>query len=83
MMDGFKDLLDSDQKITEESIFGNTASQFREMISWLKERQVFEIFAKLTGTWNDSKEFFKGKGKDDDTLSTVCIEIKIILQVLL
>src|SRR6056297_1025546 len=63
MMNNFRNMVNADEKIAEESIFGNSSSQFRDMLSWLKERQAFEIFGKITGTWKDTGEFFKGKGK--------------------
>ncbi|MHA1718398.1 MAG: hypothetical protein DRO88_11635 [Promethearchaeia archaeon] len=49
-----------DDIIYEEATFG--ASQFKDMIEWIKNRKGFELECKVTGEWSSSKDFFKGSG---------------------
>ncbi len=52
---------EEDDEIVEKSIFG--ADQFDEMIEWMIDRQSMKLNVQITGTWTQTKEFFKGYGK--------------------
>ena len=61
MMEEYKIRNQDEEEIVEQSIYGE--SQFREMIRWLKDRQGFELSAQITGSWLQTGDFFKGRGK--------------------
>lgn len=48
------------EEIVEQSIFGK--NQFRELLEWLDARKTFLIQCEITGTWNQTDQFFKGRG---------------------
>ncbi len=51
---------DIEEEIVEQSIFGR--NQFKELIEWLQARKMFQIRCEITGMYNLTEQFFKGKG---------------------
>jgi hypothetical protein len=52
---------ENEEEIVEQSIFGE--GQFKEMIKWMTQRQNYELNCQVTGKWNRTNDFFKGRGK--------------------
>ncbi|MHA1775689.1 MAG: ABC transporter ATP-binding protein [Promethearchaeota archaeon] len=51
---------ENEEEIVEQSIFGR--NQFQELIEWLKARKMFLINCEITGMYNQTEQFFKGRG---------------------
>ncbi|MHA1796572.1 MAG: hypothetical protein ACTSUK_10710, partial [Promethearchaeota archaeon] len=51
---------ENEEEIIEQSIFGR--NQFQELIEWLKARKMFLINCEITGMYNQTEQFFKGRG---------------------